>query len=116
MLLDLGHQVGQPQEPLELGWVDSDLSGQRLLGEIGVGDKASLEGVGLLEQGLNARRPRLAGALSENCQTLLKDLKIDDFMPPLGCENYPEISVVPQNKGLFQFSLVFVQRRMRAEF
>lgn len=109
--LDLGRQIGQPQESRELAGVDVDLPGQGLLREAGLCRQPGLEIVGLLEYRLDSRRLGLAGALSENCQAGLIGRWTDDFLPALGRENYPELGVVPQNKRTFQFSPVFAQRR-----
>ncbi|MBI4375296.1 MAG: hypothetical protein HY549_02485 [Elusimicrobia bacterium] len=61
--MDFGSQVGQLEESRELVGVDADFPGQGLLGQAGIGGKAGFEFAGLLEESLNARRLRLAGAL-----------------------------------------------------
>lgn len=111
ILLDLGSQISQAEEARQLARINSDFSGQRISSEAGIQHQSSLEFQCLLEDGLDARRLRLSGALSENCKVGLKSRIIDYLLATLRRENYPEFRVMPQNKGLFQFSLVFVQRR-----
>ena len=64
--LDLGSEVGQPQQSRELDRVDSDLPGQGDLGQIGVGGEARLEAECLFEMDLDARRGGLPNLLIEN--------------------------------------------------